>query len=80
MNTNRQNCISPLLMESLQMLKFHFKKEWLNFTESWMTKETEMGEDEPEGDLLSTLLQPEVHVQQNAFDNIMRSINVDEDY
>ncbi|KIK19728.1 hypothetical protein PISMIDRAFT_85242, partial [Pisolithus microcarpus 441] len=35
MMTKRCNQISPILMEALQMLKFFFKKEQLNFTRGW---------------------------------------------
>jgi hypothetical protein len=53
----KQNRISPLLMEALQMLKFHLKKECLNFTNSWVTAESQMTEDDPDAvDLLGNLL------------------------
>jgi len=42
------NCISPLLMEALQMLKFYLKNECLNFAESWVTPESQMTEDDPD--------------------------------
>ena len=61
-------------MEALQMLKFHLKKEWLNFTEFWMTQETQMAEDNPEVDLLDGLLRGDV---QDVLDGIMQSINAD---
>jgi len=32
--TKRRNRISPVLMEALQMLKFHLKQDRLNFTDS----------------------------------------------
>jgi hypothetical protein len=38
-DTKRRNCISPPLMEALQMLKSYLKKEHLNFTAAWMTTE-----------------------------------------
>jgi len=34
--------MSPLTMEALQMLKFHLKKEYLTFTEGWVTPEEQM--------------------------------------
>jgi hypothetical protein len=45
-----------MLMEALQMLKFHLKKERLGFMASWVMGETEMSIDEPEVDLLSELV------------------------
>jgi hypothetical protein len=36
-DTKRRNRISPALMESLQMLKFNFKKAWLNFMPDWQS-------------------------------------------
>jgi hypothetical protein len=77
-DTKKRNRISPLLMEALQMLKFHLKKERLNFTESWVTPESQMTEDDPdEGrDLLDNLLE-DVGVQ-DTLDGIIRSIEVDE--
>ena len=54
--TKRRNRISPLLMEALQMLKFHLKKERLNFTAGWITSEKDLVDDEPKEDLLQKLL------------------------
>jgi hypothetical protein len=57
-DTKKQNRISPLLMEVLQMLKFHLKKEHLNFTDGCLKIRGETGQ----GDLVSAynvLLGPE---------------------
>jgi hypothetical protein len=43
MDTAKQNWISPVLMEALQLLKFLLKKEHLNFTCGWSTPEAAMG-------------------------------------
>jgi hypothetical protein len=44
-------------MEALQMLKFHLKKEHLNFTNSWVTAESQMTKDDLDAvDLLGNLL------------------------
>jgi hypothetical protein len=40
--TKKYNCISPILMEALQMVKFSFKKERLNFTKGWSTSQWAM--------------------------------------
>jgi hypothetical protein len=36
MDTKQRNRMSPLMMEALQMLKFHLKGERLDFTANWM--------------------------------------------
>jgi hypothetical protein len=38
----KRNKISPLLQETLQMLKYSLKKERLNFTAGWSTSESEL--------------------------------------
>jgi hypothetical protein len=53
-------------MEVLQMLKFHFKKERLNFTKNWMKC------DEPTPDLLSKLLGSDY---QDVLDNAIGSLD-----
>jgi hypothetical protein len=74
-DTKRRNRINPLLMESLQMLKYHLKKERLNFTEGWQLKEKELTEDAPEEDLLCELLGD--GNAADAMDRVMRSIEDD---
>jgi hypothetical protein len=74
-DTKRRNRISPLLMEALQMLKFHLKKERLNFTKDWMTSEKQMVDDDPEADLLQKLLDGDF---QDGLDLVIQSINDDE--
>ncbi|KAJ6449125.1 ribonuclease H-like domain-containing protein [Mycena sanguinolenta] len=36
-DTKRRNCINPMLMEALQMLKFTYKKSRLNFMVDWQS-------------------------------------------
>ncbi|OJA15570.1 hypothetical protein AZE42_12603 [Rhizopogon vesiculosus] len=67
---------APLLMEVLQMLKFHLKKERLNFMEGWVMSEREMTKIEPEEGLLEKLLDPSF---RDTIDHIMQSINSYED-
>jgi len=55
-DTKRRNCINPLMMEALQMLKFHLKQKHLSFTEGWVTPESLMTDDKMEEDLLANLL------------------------
>lgn len=76
-DTKKRNRINPLLMEALQMLKFYLKKERLNFTKSWVTTQSHMTEDEPDQDLLGSLLRD--IGGQDALDVIMRSIAADDD-
>ena len=54
------------------MLKFHFKKERLNFTEHWTTSEQEMVDDDPDTDLLAGLLQGD---SQDSMDKLMNFIS-----
>jgi hypothetical protein len=71
-DTKKRNRISPLLMEALQMLKYHFKKERLNLTEHWSMSESELMDDDPEEeDLLGKLLQDNY---QASMDKAMKSI------
>ena len=41
-DTAKRNNISPALMEALQMLKFSYKKDRLNFTAGWTMSEGAM--------------------------------------
>jgi hypothetical protein len=76
--TKKRNRISPLLMESLQMLKFHLKKERLNFTAGWITSEKQMSDDDRNEDLLSNLLDAVDGDYQDALDTAIRSVNDDD--
>jgi hypothetical protein len=67
-DTKKRNRISPLLMKALQMLKFYLKKERLNFTQSWVTPELQMTEDDLDEDLLGNLLRD---IGGYALDHIM---------
>ena len=71
-DTKQRNSISPLLMEALQMLKFHMKKERLNFMASWATAEKEMMvEDDSNQDLLAKLLNDSF---QENFECVIKAI------
>jgi hypothetical protein len=63
-------------MEALQMLKFHLKEVRLNFTQGWITPEKDMLVDDPDEDLLETLLQGSY---DDGLDQVIQAINVDED-
>jgi hypothetical protein len=58
-------------MEALQMQKFLLKKEHLNFMDAWTTTVEEMLEDEPDYDLLQTLLEGD---PQDRLDLVMQSM------
>ena len=73
-DTKRRNRIHPDLMEALQMQKFLLKKARLNFMDAWITAEGEMLEDEPERDLLSTLLEGNL---QDKLDQVMKAMAYD---
>lgn len=60
-------------MESLQMLKFYFKKERLNFTKDWAVMEEEMKEVLPEEDLLAKLFEGNL---QDGLDQVLHTINL----
>lgn len=70
-DTKRRNRISPDLMEALQVLKFHLKKERLNFMAGWRTEEKQMVDDSPEEDLLQTLLED----GDKNWDSVMKKID-----
>jgi hypothetical protein len=72
-DTKRRNRLNPVMMEALQMTKFHLKKERLDFTKAWVTVEEEMQEDNPDCDLLDALLQG-----QGGLDQVTKFVNRDE--
>jgi hypothetical protein len=73
-DTKWRNHIGPLLMEALQMLKFHLKKLHLNFTEAWIIESVYMLKDDLDKDSnnLAVLLKPDFWVD---LDQILLSIN-----
>jgi hypothetical protein len=73
-DTRRRNRMSPLMMEALQMLKFHLKKERLNFTQGWSTTEQELLDYDTVVDL-DLLLKGKFH---DNLDKIMDAINASE--
>ena len=58
------------------MLKFHLKKDQLNFTVGWITSEKWMVDDNPDEDLLCKLLEGDY---QDALDSAIHSVNDEED-
>ncbi|KIK14997.1 hypothetical protein PISMIDRAFT_72855, partial [Pisolithus microcarpus 441] len=47
-DTKKRNQIGPILMEALQMLKYHLKQEQLDFMVNWTVSPESLVEDEPE--------------------------------
>ena len=73
-DTRRRNRMSPLMMEALQMLKSHLKKEHLNFTQGWSMTEQELLDYDTVVDL-DLLLKGKFH---DNLDKIMDAINASE--
>lgn len=80
--TKRRNRISPILMEALQMLKFFFKKDRLNFTEGWTTTQAQMLVDVSDDDILATIVEANNATDsaglQGALNDVMYFIGDDE--
>jgi hypothetical protein len=74
MDTKKHNCINPILMESLQMLKFALKKARLNFTGGWITSENVMLEQVSDQDLLAALFAED---SEDAMDRIIQNFAAD---
>ncbi len=55
-DTAKRNCISPVLMEALQLLKFLLKKQHLNFISGWAVSEEDMVGEVSDDNLLDALV------------------------
>jgi len=60
-NTTKQNRMSPVLMEALQLLKFLLKKQHLNFMEGWSMLQAAMEVGLQDHDLSTLLVGNKVH-------------------
>jgi len=60
-DTTKQNRMSPMLMEALQLLKFSLKKQHLNFMEGWLTSQAAMEVWLQDHDLSTLLMGNKVH-------------------
>jgi hypothetical protein len=78
-DTKKRNRISPTLMEALQMLKFHLKKDRLNFTKGWATSHQQLLEDEPDEPGTQNGLPVQIS-DDNYLDNVLTVINREEGY
>jgi hypothetical protein len=73
MDTKQRNHIGPLVMEALQMLKFHLKKEHLNSTAAWIMTEKQMVDDCSDHDLLMNVINEEI---LEGLDSILEDENL----
>lgn len=75
--TKKCNCISPVLMEALQMVKFSVKKERLNFTRGWAASqwamESEMVSDNGSDELLAPVSSGTTG-DSHAYDAVLKAI------
>ena len=69
-DTAKQNQISPVLMEALQLLKFSLKKERLNFMNGWSASESDLRKVKPTYDLESLF----VGNRDSALDAILNDL------
>jgi hypothetical protein len=76
-DTKKRNRISPTLMEALQMLKFHLKKDRLNFTKGWATSHQQLLEDEPDEPGTQNALPIQI-VDDSYLDRALTAINQEE--
>jgi hAT family C-terminal dimerisation region len=74
-DTKKRNRINPVLMESLQMLKFALKKARLDFTRGWITPEHMMQERAMDKDLLAALFEDG---SEDVMDQIIRDFAADD--
>jgi hAT family C-terminal dimerisation region len=76
-DTHKRNCIHPLLMEALQMLKFGLKKSRLDFMTGWAVNEASMLDvEEEEVDLLGSLFEGD---REMAFDALIAAMGEGDD-
>ena len=71
-DTVKQNRMSPVLMEALQMLKFVLKKQCLNFMDGWAVPEETMREvPKSDGNLTALLVNNSDAVMDGILDDFM---------
>ncbi|KAI5999086.1 hypothetical protein EDD15DRAFT_2363112 [Pisolithus albus] len=78
-DTKKQNRISPMLMEALQLLKFSLKQDRFHFTRHWGTMENEMVRDWDREDALGAFVMSQVNGNKamSAILNMMASAEGD---
>ena len=60
-DTKKRNRTSPTLMEALQMLKFHLKKERLCFTTGLVTSQKDLVDNEPDEPVSGDISKDSLH-------------------
>jgi hAT family C-terminal dimerisation region len=82
-DTKKRNRIHPYLMEALQMLKFAFKKDRLNFMDGWSTDESTLSETKADTNeqLLRSLVMEDGVGAADAMDRVIHAVHfgVDDD-
>lgn len=73
-DTAKRNRLSPVLMEALQMLKYSFKKERLNFMHGWPTSEAAMSKVSEPTDDLGFLVVDDPDAGSAAFDELLNRL------
>lgn len=72
-NTKKRNRLHPSLFEALQMLKFGYKRERLNFVEGWVTQESSLTPYTANHKTLASLIRLD---REDAFDALLKEIHV----
>ena len=75
-DTTKQNQMSPMLMEALQLLKFSLKKEHLNFMAGWVTPEDAIGMvHKPRHSLANTLFVCDTEHHDVILDDLLNELD-----
>jgi hypothetical protein len=79
-DTKKHNCMSPILMEALQVVKFLLKKEQLNFIKGWAASQKDMEYDMlGEGGKTNNMLTISSNeLTGDVCDTLLRAITVEE--
>lgn len=76
-DTKKQNRITPSLMEALQMLKYHYKRERLNFSEGPAIDQWEIMDD-PEGPLDADRTGLQGEDMRHAIEKLVEDVDIEE--
>lgn len=76
-DTKKRNRITPILMEALQMLKYHFKKMRLDFSQDATVDQWEIMDD-PEGPMDADRTGLQGEDTRNAIDELIKNIDDEE--
>jgi len=76
-DTKKRNKISPKLMEALQMLKYHFKHSWLDFSQCEVVSQWEVMDD-PKDPIVSDRTGLQGEDMREAVNELIRAVEHDE--